>query len=282
MLIGGVYVRIKLGEQKHIALYRLVPTSVKLGTRYECKFLLLLSSSAASLCRKCWYRVWLNEVSRQSCFSMSWGQKENTHFPWNTFHTVHTFFLSAPHLVHHPSSFIHERIQLLFHLHTHTHSQSHTQTHMARLNGVWSVLTSPRGALICMLAVFSSIPRPIIIINPDWGIGTPNLTGLYGYSHSRWTGVTLYYILFLPDIPCVSLIVKKRRLMTWGTLFLSEIVWIIFDTYRSLGEIRRGIGKKMKWTKNKWTQTPNETEGLIRTGIIMWNKNLNVALFITA
>lgn len=166
--------------------------------------------------------------------------------------------------------------------HTHTHSQSHTQTHMARLNGVWSVLTSPRGALICMLAVFSSIPRPIIIINPDWGIGTPNLTGLYGYSHSRWTGVTLYYILFLPDIPCVSLIVKKRRLMTWGTLFLSEIVWIIFDTYRSLGEIRRGIGKKMKWTKNKWTQTPNETEGLIRTGIIMWNKNLNVALFITA
>lgn len=88
---------------------------------------------------------------------------------------------------------IHDQMQLL-------PPPSHTHTLALTLQG-WNLMECDLvwrlggGPLICMQAVFTGIPWPIIIINPDWGIGTPNLTGLYGYSHSRRTGATLYYIL---------------------------------------------------------------------------------------
>lgn len=86
------------------------------------------------------------------------------------------------------------RCNYCLHHHTHRHTLALTLQgwNLMECDLVWRLGVGP---LICMQAVFTGIPWPIIIINPDWGIGTPNLTGLYGYSHSRRTGATLYYIL---------------------------------------------------------------------------------------
>lgn len=114
---------------------------------------------------------------------------------------------------------------------THTHTGTHTRGwNLMECDLVWSLCV---GSLICMQALFSNIPRPmIIIINPDWGIGTPNLTGLYGSSHSCRTGVTLYYasvtLSYTPRITdCWKLKINDLREHYFWKLHKSSLTHIL-------------------------------------------------------
>lgn len=149
-----------------------------------------------SLCRKRWYRLSLSEVSWKSCF-LCLGRRK-----------IHIQSLKhvSGHLTHH------RRHKMCNFPHMQTNTHTHTQWNLMECDLVWHQCT----ALICMRAIFTGIPRLIIIINPNWGIGTPNLTGLYGYSHSCRTDVTPYYSL--SHTPCMSLIVENLRLMIWRNI----------------------------------------------------------------
>lgn len=171
-----------------------------------------------------------------------------------------------------------ELIKLLFpHTDTHTHTCAHTPGwNLMECDLVWSLGV---GSLICMQAVFANVPRPmIIIINPDWGIGTPNLTGLYGSSHSCRTGVTLYYgsvtlSYTLHITNCWKLKINDLREHYFGKLDKSSLTHI--DHIVRLGE----VGERVDSEQNETPATHKAKDLMRALALLDQTKSLERLVF---
>lgn len=178
---------------------------------------------------------------------------------------------------HKPSSTYTRAHKITVSTHRHTHTCAHTPGwNLMECDLVWSLGV---GSLICMQAVFANVPRPmIIIINPDWGIGTPNLTGLYGSSHSCRTGVTLYYgsvtlSYTLHITNCWKLKINDLREHYFGKLDKSSLTHI--DHIVRLGE----VGERVNSEQNETPATHKAKDLMRALALLDQTKSLERLVF---